>query len=245
MKTQKRVTPAVRAANKINAQASTGPSTKQGKSNASYNAVRHGILARRVVLETDEQREEFQELLRSCEAEFRPVVGLLEKFLTEDVAVAMWKLGIVEELETQELLRRQDLSDEVDGVFTCFGKGLELPIDKGDIPLDRGWDCERLVVRAKAGKDRGQSDASCGSPLVQGEVIDAVRVSRSSHNDNMDHLELEAVLVSTLESVTRYKAKVKRDLYRAIEALHSVQSERRERRMLKATVQSDADEHQA
>ena len=137
MKTQKSVTPAVRVANKINAQASTGPNTKQGKSNARYNAVRHGILARRVVLETVEQREEFQELLRSCEAEFRPI-GLLEKFLVEDVAVAMWKLGIVEELETQELLRRQDLSDEVDGVFTCFGKGLELPIDKHDLPLIGG-----------------------------------------------------------------------------------------------------------
>jgi len=34
--------------------------------------------------------------------------------------------------------------------------------------------------------------------------------------------------VSALESMTRYKAKLKRDLYRAIDMLRKIQSERRE-----------------
>ena len=80
MKRKKKVTPAVQSANRANAQSSTGPTTKQGKSNSRRNALRHGILSRKVELDTDEQRAEFPELLQSCETEFAPE-GLLRNFL--------------------------------------------------------------------------------------------------------------------------------------------------------------------
>lgn len=52
MKHKKNVTDAVRAANPANSRSSTGPRTKQGKSNSSHNALRRGVLARKVVLDT-------------------------------------------------------------------------------------------------------------------------------------------------------------------------------------------------
>ncbi len=219
MKQKKVVTDAVRAANRANAQSSTGPRTKQGKSNSSNNALRHGILARKVVLDTDEQRAEFQELLQVCKTKLGPK-GLLEKFVVEEIATLFWKLGIAEGLEVRELLRRQDLSDGVDGIFH---NALELPISNYDLPLDRGWDCERMIVRAIAGKDQRHSDTMHGLGVVQGQVVHALKSSQNSDHQEVDHLEIEAVMGSTLESMTRYQAKLKRDFYRAVEQLRKMQ----------------------
>jgi hypothetical protein len=161
---KKNVTDAVRAANKANAQSSTGPTTERGKSHSSKNAVRHGILAAKVVLDSHEQRAEFLELRQRCKTELRPK-GLLEKFVVEEIATLFRKLGIVEFLVDRELLRRQKHSGHVDSIFH---KDLELPISNYDLPLNRGWDCERIVVRAVTGKDQRQSDISSNSGGLHG-----------------------------------------------------------------------------
>jgi len=222
MKHKKKVTDAVRAANRANAQSSTGPKTPQGKSNSSYNALRHGILARKVVLDTDEQRAEFQEQLEVCKRELHPE-GLIEEFLVEEIATLFFKLGITESLVVCELLRRQELSDDVGSIFRT---DLELPISVYDLPLDRGWDCERMVVRAVAGEDEHHSDTMSGPGVVQGQVVQALKSSKNNNHQKVDHLEVEAVMGSALDSMTRYQAKLKKDLYRAIDALHKRQSER-------------------
>jgi hypothetical protein len=143
----------------------------------------------------------------------------------EEIATLFWKLGIAEFLEVRELLRRQELSDDVDSIFR---KDLKLPISGYDLPLDRGWDCERMVVRAVAGSDQRHSNTMCGPGVVQGQVVQALKRSQNSGHQEVDHLEVEAVMGSALESMTRYQAKLKRDLYRAIEQLRKMQAERRE-----------------
>jgi len=225
---KKTVTDAVRAANRAVSQSSTGPRTKQGKSNSSKNAVRHGILARKLALDSDEERAAFLELRQRCKTELHPK-GLIEKFIVEEIATLFWKLGIAEGLEAQELLRRQELSDDVNGIFHKV-LGLELPINNYDLPLDRGWDCERMVVRAAAGEDQRNSNTMCGPGFVQGQIVQAVKTSQNSGHQKVDHLEIEAVMGSALETMTRYQAKLKRDLYRAIETLRKMHSERRESR---------------
>jgi hypothetical protein len=79
MKNKKKVTPAVLAANRANARSSIGPQTERGKSNTRHNALQHGILAKMVVLETDEERAGYKEIAESWNAEFSPV-GLQEGF---------------------------------------------------------------------------------------------------------------------------------------------------------------------
>jgi hypothetical protein len=225
MKQKKSVTDAVRAANRSNAQSSTGPRTERGKSNSRHNALRHGILTRKVVLDTHEQRAEFRELRHACKKEFSPE-GLLEKFFVDEIAIIFWKLGITEGLQAQELLLRQELSDDVGSIFH---KDLKLPISGYDLPLDRGWDCERLVVRAVAGKDTSNSSASRGPAVFQNQVINAIQKSQNNNSQEAGHLEVEAVLESSLEKMTRYQSTLKRDLYRAFETLRTVQAERRKR----------------
>jgi hypothetical protein len=225
MKHKKTVTDAVRAANRHNAESSTGPQTELGKSKTRYNALRHSILAKRVVLETHEERSEFRKLFKHCNDDFCPR-GLLEKVLVEDYAWLLWKLRILRGLEWRELSRRQDLRDQLGSIFNG---DLDLPIDESDLPLDRGWDCERIVVRAVAGKDESSSSASRGPAVVQNQVMKAFQNSGHSTSQKVGHLEVEAVLGNALEKMTRYQSALRRDLYRAIEMLRAVQKERLER----------------
>lgn len=179
----------------------------------------------------DEQRAEFRKWRDRWIDELHPH-GLIEKFLVEEIATLLWKLGITEFVEFRELSRRQGILDDVGCIL---GKDLNLPIRDLDLalhlPLDPGWGCERMVVRAVAAEDHHHSSAMRGPGFVQGHVVEAVEAIKSSQNNdskNGDHLEIEAVMGSALESMTRYQARLKRDLYRAIETLGKMQTERRE-----------------
>lgn len=229
---KKTISDAVRAANRANAQFSTGPRTDRGKAHSRNNALRHGILARNVILDTHEQRAEFRALRRHCKTELHPK-GLLEKFVVEEITTIFWKLGIIEPLVVRELLRRQELSDS-DNVKDIldnglFHKNLELPIRCSDLPLARGWDCERMVVRATAGKDQHYSNTLSGPPISNGQIVQAAKASQNNDRQNVDHLEIEAVMGNALETLTRYQTKLMHEFYRAIEKLHKLQMERRER----------------
>ena len=53
------------AANRLNAQKSTGPRTAEGKAVVAQNAVKHGLLAREGLLR-GEDREEYESTARRC-----------------------------------------------------------------------------------------------------------------------------------------------------------------------------------
>lgn len=228
MKIKKRVTEEVIAANREKARASTGPRSDRGKSNSSQNALRHGILAKKIMLQTDEDRTAFKNLLQSCNAEFTPE-GLLERLLVEEIASDVWKMQIALGFETRELSARDDVRDQVDGIFHG---DLKLPISDWDLPIDKSWECERIVVRAVAGTDTSNSTASRGPAVFQNQVINAVQKVQNHNSQEAGQLEVEAVLGSSLEKMIRYQSALKRDLYRAIEMLRKVQAEKRERKGL-------------
>jgi hypothetical protein len=75
-------------ANRRNAQKSTGPITPEGKAKSSLNSLRHGLLARTVVLD-GESTDRFHELLASLQDELQPE-GAVEYILVEIMAVACW-----------------------------------------------------------------------------------------------------------------------------------------------------------
>lgn len=224
MKHKKIVTESVLAANRANAKSSIGPRTDRGKSNSSRNTFRHGILARRIVLKNDEEQAEFQRLFQRCQ-EGLNLESVLEEALTEEIAIIFWKLRITNGLESKELLRQENSQDQIGGIFH---NDLELPVSHWDLPLDKGWDCDRIVVRAVADKDVIDSSASRGPTVYQGVVLKSLQKSQNHNSQEGGHLEVEAVLGSTLDKISRYQSVLKRDLYRAIETLRSLQKERRE-----------------
>ena len=71
MATQKQIN-----ANRRNAQKSTGPRTPEGKARVRFNALKHGMLAKSIILpgkENFESREEFDFLLQSLFDDLQPL----------------------------------------------------------------------------------------------------------------------------------------------------------------------------
>ena len=85
-------------ANRENARHSTGPKTPEGKARSSANAIRHGLLARQIVLPI-EDRAQYLELLAALEAEHQPD-GPLETYLVHQMASAQWRLQRLTRIET-------------------------------------------------------------------------------------------------------------------------------------------------
>lgn len=92
-------------ANRRNALRSTGPRTEEGKNVVRWNALKHGLLAREIVLPTGSGHEdagEFRFLLEQLRHDLRPA-GALEEILVEKIAVCYWRLRRLLHSETGEL----------------------------------------------------------------------------------------------------------------------------------------------
>jgi hypothetical protein len=80
-------------ANRRNAPRLTGPTTARGKRNVSRNAIKHGLLAREVVItagDGEESLEEFHELVEKLCQQYEPV-GVLEESLVQTIATCWWR----------------------------------------------------------------------------------------------------------------------------------------------------------
>jgi hypothetical protein len=91
--------PAQIAANRANAQKSTGPRTVEGKETSKYNGLRHGLASPITVLPFENQ-DEYDSLYASFSEEHSPV-GPTEQALVKQIADAQWKLLRLEKLEEQ------------------------------------------------------------------------------------------------------------------------------------------------
>jgi len=97
-------------ANKKNALLSTGPRTPEGKAVVSQNAIRHGIFARDLIIDTGDGKEdeqEYRELLDGLIASLNPS-GQLECLLVEKIAVDYWRLRRVLRYETGSIRKQLD-----------------------------------------------------------------------------------------------------------------------------------------
>jgi hypothetical protein len=86
------------AANRANAQFSTGPTTSEGKAKSSLNAVKTGLTGRTVLLPTEDAEAYEAHLLHYVEA-YAPV-GEREIQLVQSLADTQWRLDRIPNLET-------------------------------------------------------------------------------------------------------------------------------------------------
>ena len=91
------------AANRANAQRSTGPITPEGKAKSSLNAVKTGLTGRTVLLAT-EDAEAYESHLEQFRREFQPV-GDRETRLVQSLADTQWRLDRLPNLENRPWLR--------------------------------------------------------------------------------------------------------------------------------------------
>lgn len=91
-------------ANQHNAQASTGPKTAQGKAISKYNALKHGLLSKEVLLD-DENETDLISLGKTLRAELAPA-NEFELILVDRITANVWRLRramlIEREMMTQD-----------------------------------------------------------------------------------------------------------------------------------------------
>ncbi len=107
------------AANRANAQLSTGPTTAQGKAKTSLNAVKTALTGRTVLLHSDDVAE-YQRYLTDYEKELQPV-GRRESDLVQSIVDTVWRLRRIPGLETA-IFARGYL--EFENVFNAHAPGL-------------------------------------------------------------------------------------------------------------------------
>ena len=117
------------AANRRNAQRSTGPKTTAGKNNSRRNAIKHGILERKILLPPngqpcDHELAEFRDRLR---AEY-PGEDMYSEFLRDDILFAYSGYGkaieLGKDLESQGRWSRINHGDKLDRYLSTHRKAL-------------------------------------------------------------------------------------------------------------------------
>jgi hypothetical protein len=99
------------AANRENAQLSTGPVTEAGKAKSSLNALKSALTGRTVLLSTDDAAQ-YQTHIQSYEDHFNPV-GPEEQALVQSLADTSWRLARIPGLEMALYAQgRIEFSDE-------------------------------------------------------------------------------------------------------------------------------------
>ncbi|UCC30692.1 MAG: hypothetical protein JSU86_00140 [Phycisphaerales bacterium] len=119
-------------ANRRNALKSTGPRTPEGKERSSRNALKHGLLAREVVIRDGDGAEnpaEFDALYERFVDELQPV-GVLEEALVERIAVSHWRLRRALRFEVGAVRQLLDEADRPQWVL-----GLDEPAGAVELKL--------------------------------------------------------------------------------------------------------------
>jgi hypothetical protein len=133
-------------ANRTNALRSTGPKTLRGKRTVSRNAIKHGLLAREVVItagDGEESLEEFHALVEGLENSYQPV-GVIEEALVQMIATALWRKARVLRAENGEIRKQLD-SSAADRALRNSDKGnfdlalaeMELRLYNAENPTDQ------------------------------------------------------------------------------------------------------------
>ena len=97
------------AANRVNAEKSTGPRTEEGKRRSSLNSIKHGILASDATIAVlGEGAKDVEQLkaLRDDLIDFRQPDNIEEALLVDDIATNRWRRWRVIRAEAREMSRQ-------------------------------------------------------------------------------------------------------------------------------------------
>lgn len=140
-----------RAAARANAQKSTGPVTTEGKAAASRNAIRHGVLSERLLLD-DEAGSEFEALLMGLVQSLNPV-GVLEASVVERIAITLWRQRRLVRSETAALSLAREAKQVANQVSSELGRryGRELqPEDLAPFDEQQAEWCRAVIAELEA-----------------------------------------------------------------------------------------------
>ena len=154
------------AANRKNATKSTGPTTESGKAIAARNSIKHGLLAKEIVIsacEGLESHEQFDTLLNDLHNQFSPQ-GTLEEMLVEKIAVAYWRLRRAHRFEVG-LIRNK--LDNLTDIYYKKKNSYNKPIHKTDQQIESNIQKARDIIS----KCQGDKDPNNTRLLIQSSIL--------------------------------------------------------------------------
>jgi hypothetical protein len=208
---------------------SPGPRTAEGKARSSQNSRTHGLFARELHFNSQEEREQFEELHEELRQDRNPK-GALQDMIVRLMARCLWRLLQVQERIAAEFSKR-DNTNWASTLQHFMGKSnsLKLPvpgIPQPDAANSKGretwtpWQCTELSLKLVGGDHNVQNLHE-----VSGQDLQFVKdmKNKRSRNDTVQRFELELKLGDSLETYRRYEAALKRELFQYIEILDRLQ----------------------
>ena len=193
---------------------STGPRTVTGKMRARCNALKFGLVSRELNFEDPEEEKQFQGQRSILLEEIQPQ-SVLEELLVEEIALCLFKLGVTERLALREISKRSESSEAILELFTDSSHAFPDPFSGRRDKLQRiGWstiECRELLLTTD-----GSSKAEELTVASKDKEIEK----------KSDRIQIQAKLGSAADTILRYQNAWRRDLYRAINMLRSLQSGR-------------------
>ena len=160
------------AANRANAQQSTGPSTARGKAVACQNATRHGLLSAKLFLE-DEDPEEFQALFADLAGSLNPV-GALELTLVERIAVTIWRQRRLVHAETASLTLARQPAKVAKDVSAELGRDFGSEIKPDHLTAydqERVQWCRGVMAEIEGLEEIDLRSINSNAPLVYAQLV--------------------------------------------------------------------------
>jgi len=148
------------AANRRNAEKSTGPRTEDGKASVARNALRHGLRAEKV-LTFDETNGDFQAFLDEQRAAFEPA-DAIEEQLVERIAFCAWRLrriyrieaDIIDSWHNSPFAEQEEV--EIGAVFE--GNAYEISaLSRYETALDRALNRAYVMLERRQARRRGEA----------------------------------------------------------------------------------------
>ena len=172
------------AANRRNAQKSTGPKTPEGKTAAKFNSLKHGMTAATAVLPY-EDADSYDELRQSFHDTYKPA-NAVEASLVETIANSYWRLLRIRRIETAALdmgirglkkkynysekpLKRED-EDQTMVVILNDDEGPILRVERHQTKIERCY-FKAIETLRKVQKDRHHEERLNGPRSIMPEEI--------------------------------------------------------------------------
>ena len=191
-------------ANRANAKKSTGPRSEPGRRRASLNRLLHSLRASTPVL-PGEDPGEFEDLMKKVKTDLQPQ-GVIEEFMTERVAMGIWRLRRAERAELGVLANQ---------LLTIQAKRAER--DRGRCEFDA---LKQLIApKATITDEAGHRAATAQLGEIEAAAEDDL--------PTLGQTLVEAASgLGTIDLATRYKTAAERSLFRTLHELQGLQAAR-------------------
>lgn len=224
------------AANRWNAQKSTGSKTQAGKARSRWNAMKHGLLAKHAVVEEYENRKEFSNLLRVLRAEFQPS-GVIEEILVERIADCYWNLGRIAALKRAHMTKWLKDNKQLDSFWlTALLKAASTYQSKLD--QEGAWSWARHHIVAWVARLHLVESGTCSEEEAKAMsdeeswrhyrdfAFESLEQAEKRDRATLDALGGIPMTDETLQKLYRYETTIENRLFKALHELERLQGPR-------------------